>query len=78
MTTQTKEPVSAAERMRRSRQLRRNRLRLVRALLHETDIDALIERQFLKEHRRNDQDAVENALNQFICLELTPRHETEA
>jgi hypothetical protein len=41
------------------------------------DIDALIEREFLKEHRRHDRDAIENALNEFICHALTPQQQTE-
>ena len=38
------EPVPAAERMRRYRKRRRNGLRCVRVILHETEIDSLIEK----------------------------------
>jgi hypothetical protein len=63
----TKETVSAAERMRRYRQRRRNGLHCVRVLLHVTEIDALITKGFLKPERRHDPNAVDTALNGFIC-----------
>jgi hypothetical protein len=43
-----KEPLPAAERMRVHRTRRSNGLRCVRILLHETEIDSLIEKGFLK------------------------------
>jgi hypothetical protein len=48
MSTKAKEPVPAAERMRRYRKRRRNGLRCVRVILHETEIDSLIEKGFLQ------------------------------
>jgi hypothetical protein len=42
-----KEPLPAAERMRVHRTRRRNGLRCVRILLHETEIDSLIEKGLL-------------------------------
>jgi hypothetical protein len=61
MSSKAKESVPAAERMRRLRARRRNGLRCMRILLHETEIDALVDREFLKQERRHDQDAVERA-----------------
>jgi hypothetical protein len=63
----TKESVSAAERMRVYRERRRNGLRCVRVLLHETEIDALIRKGFLNQERRHSPNAVDAALNGFIC-----------
>jgi hypothetical protein len=65
-----KEPLPAAERMRAHRTRRRNGLRFVRILLHETEIDSLIEKGFLKQERRHDSDAVQDAIDVFICSEL--------
>ena len=48
MKTKAKIPVTAAERMRRFRTRRRNGLCSVRVLLHLTEIDALVDRGFLK------------------------------
>jgi hypothetical protein len=39
----------------------------MRILLHETEIDSLIDRGFLKGERRCDQDAVQDAIDDFIC-----------
>ena len=55
----TKEPVSAAERMRGYRARRRNGLHYVRILLHETEIDSLIGKGFLEQERRHDPNASE-------------------
>ena len=65
-----KEPLPAAERMRAHRKRRRNGLRCVRILLHETEIDSLIEKGILKQERRHDSDAVQDAIDVFICSEL--------
>jgi hypothetical protein len=62
-----REPVSAAERMRVYRQRRRNGLRSVRVLLHETEIDVLVQKGFLKPKRRHSHDAVEDAMGSFVC-----------
>jgi hypothetical protein len=77
MSSKAKEPVTAAERMRRFRTRQRNGLRSVRILLHETEIDSLIDRGFLKEERRHDRAAVQNAIDGFICRALAPRDEKE-
>ena len=61
---------SAAERMRLYRVRRRNGLRNVHILLHETEIDSLISKGFLKPERRHNHAAVENAVGAFICSEL--------
>jgi hypothetical protein len=66
----SKEPLPAAERMRVHRTRRRNGLHCVRILLHETEIDSLIEKGFLKKERRHHSDAVQDAINVFICSEL--------
>ena len=66
------EPFTAAERMRVHRARRRNGLRSVRILLHETDIDALIEKGFLKKERRHHHVAVQDAMDGFICYALGP------
>jgi hypothetical protein len=54
------------------RRRRRNGLRCIRILLHETEIDSLIEKGFLTPERRHDQDAVEAAIDAFICYALGP------
>ncbi len=66
------EPFTAAERMRVHRARRRNGLRSVRVLLHETDIDALVEKGFLKKERRHHHGAVQDAMDGFICFALGP------
>jgi hypothetical protein len=77
MRTKAKIPVTAAERMRRFRTRRRNGLCSVRVLLHVTEIDALVEKGFLKPERRHDQDAVESAINSFICYAFAPAQEQD-
>ena len=67
-----REPIAAAERMRVYRTRRRNGLRCVRVLLHETEIDQLVQQGFLKPERRHDHDAVENAMGAFVCGALGP------
>jgi hypothetical protein len=78
MSSKSKEPLSAAERMRHYRKRRRNGLRSVRVLLHATEIDSLIHQGLLKQERRDDGDAIENAIGGFICHVLTPRDEKES
>jgi hypothetical protein len=58
--------------MRVHRTRRRNGLRSVRVLLHETEIDQLVQKGFLKPERRHDHDAVENAMGSFVCGALGP------
>ena len=52
----------AAERMRRSRERRRNRMRCLTIELRETEIDELIRKGLLKSETRNDPRAVRDAL----------------
>ena len=61
---------SAAERMRLYRVRRRNGLRTVHILLHETEIDSLISKGFLRPESRHRHAAVEHAVGAFICSEL--------
>jgi hypothetical protein len=57
---------SAAARMRRHRERRRDGLRCLRIELRETEIDALIDRGLLKVETRNDLNAVRDALYAFF------------
>ena len=58
------EPISsAALRMRRHRARSRQGLRLVRVLLRDTEVAALIESGWLEERSRNDPHAVTDALH---------------
>ena len=63
----TKESVSAVERMRVYRQRRRNGLRAIRVLMHETQNEVLITKGFLKQERRRNQNAVDSAVDGFLC-----------
>jgi hypothetical protein len=58
--------------MRVYRTRRQNGLRCVRILLHETEVDSLIEKGFLKRERRRDPKAVQDAIGGFICYALGP------
>ena len=75
MSIKTRKPVSAAERMRLLRARRRNGLRCVIVMLHETEIDCLVEKGFLTPERRRDHAAIENAIGNFICYALGPQEE---
>jgi hypothetical protein len=70
----TKEPVRslspAAQRMRRLRKRRRNKVRYVRLLMHETEIDALIRKGFLDDGHRRNCDFVKSALYDLISQAL--------
>ena len=66
----SKEPLTAAERMRVYRKRRGNGFRCVRVLLHETEINSLVDRGFLKQERRHVQGAVESAINGFVLCAL--------
>jgi hypothetical protein len=57
---------SAAKRMRRHRQRRRNGLRCLVAELRETEIDTLVQRGLLQADARNDARAVRKALYQYF------------
>jgi hypothetical protein len=56
----------AAVRMRRYRKQRRRGLRSVRILLDDTDIDALIRMGLLKEHQRQDVEALQTAVTGLV------------
>ena len=56
----------AAVRMRRYRQQRRRGLRSVRILLDDVDIDALIRMGLLKEHQRQDAEALQTAVTGLV------------
>ena len=64
---------SAAERMRRHRERRRDGLRCVRIELRETEIDALVHRGLLKAETRNDPRAVKEALYAYLDQNLSQR-----
>ena len=57
---------TAAERMRRHRERRRDGLRCLIIELRETEIDALARNSFLKADARNDPYAIEMALYEFL------------
>ena len=57
---------AAAQRMRRSRQRRRDGLRCLTIELRETEIDELIRKGLLKTDARNDPYAVLEGLHQFL------------
>ena len=61
---------SAAARMRRHRQRRRDGLRCVMVELRETEIDLLIRRGLLKSETRNDANAIIEALYAFLDRSL--------
>ena len=58
----TRSSTPAAQRMRRYRKQRRQGLRPVRILLDETDIDALIRMEHLKEDERQNPKALQKAV----------------
>ena len=72
MNTNAKKPVPGVERMRRLRARRRNGLRSLRVLLHDMDIDSLVDKGFLKPERRQDHPAIQSAIDGFICHALGP------
>ena len=57
---------TAAERMRRHRERRRDGLRCVTLDVHDGEIDALARRGFLKDDARNDLRSIEIALYEFL------------
>ena len=61
----------AAERMRLHRERRRNGMRCLMVELRETEIDALIQKGFLKADVRNDTEAIVDALHAYLDRELT-------
>jgi hypothetical protein len=48
-------------------------LRYVQVLLAESEVDGLVAKGFLKPDRRHLGEAVQDALDGFICAELGPR-----
>ena len=72
MSIKAKEPVTAAERMRHHRTRRRNGLRCLRVVLHETEIASLVNKGFLRPERQQDQAAIQSAIDGFICHSLAP------
>ena len=68
----TASPTPAAERMRRHRERRREGMRCLWIELHETEIDALVQRGLLKEETRNDQNAIADALYDHLERTLDP------
>ena len=69
-------PITPAERMRLYRARRRNGLHNMEVLLHDTEIDSLVTQGFLDRDRRHDQNAIQNALGEFICHSLGPSDRT--
>jgi hypothetical protein len=57
---------TAAERMRRHRERRRDGLRCLTIELRETEIDVLIGKGMLKADARNDPDAIRDALHAHL------------
>jgi hypothetical protein len=62
----------AAERMKRSRERRRNRMRCLTVELRETEIDNLVQKGLLQGDARNDPHAVRDALHRFFDNTLNP------
>ena len=65
-TSPTPSSSPAAARMRRYRKHRRQGLRSVRILLDQPDIDALIRMGLLKEHQRQDVEALQTAVTGLV------------
>jgi hypothetical protein len=65
-------PTPAAERMRRHRERRREGMRCLWIELHETEIDALVQRGLLSAETRNDQNAIADALYDHLERTLDP------
>ena len=61
---------SSADRMRRHRQRRRDGLRCLTIELRETEIDTLISKQLLREADRDDPNAINRALYEFLDRNL--------
>jgi hypothetical protein len=69
---------AAAERMRLSRQRRRDRLRFLTIELRETEVSELVRRGYLSDGDRNDPDAIRTALYWFLDCQLVPPGERES
>jgi hypothetical protein len=70
MISESRSP--AAERMRRSRERRRNRMRWLTVELRETEVAELIKKGLLNADARNDPHAVRDALHRFFDNTLNP------
>jgi hypothetical protein len=77
-SNKTRKSVSPAERMRLLRTRRRNGLRSLRVMLHDTEIDCLVAKGYLKRERRQDHAAIQSAINDFICHALGPEQDQTA
>jgi hypothetical protein len=69
---------AAAERMRLSRQRRRDGLRFLTIELRETEIGELVRRGYLSGDDRNDPRAIKTALYWFLDCQLVPPRERES
>jgi hypothetical protein len=67
-----------AERMRLLRARPHNGLRPLRVTLHDTEIDCLVQKGFLKSERRHDHAAIQSAIDGFICHALGPEQDHTA
>ena len=65
-------PSPAAERMRRHRERRRDGMRCLLVELTDTEIDALVRKGLLKPETRHDQNAIADALYNFLERTLDP------
>ena len=65
-------PSPAAERMRRHRERRRDGMRCLRMELRDTEIDALVRKGLLKPEARHDQNAIADALYDYLERTLDP------
>ena len=65
-------PTTAAERMRRHRERRREGLRCLWIELHETELDALVREGLLEPQLRHDENAIADALYAFLERTLVP------
>ena len=65
-------PSLAAERMRRLRERRRDGMRCLRVELRDTEVDALVQKGLLKAEARSDQNAIADALYDYLERTLDP------
>ncbi len=68
----TVNPSPAAERMRRHRERRRDGMRCLRVELRDTEIAALVRKGLLKPETRSDQNAIADALYDYLERTLDP------
>jgi hypothetical protein len=47
-------------------------------MLHDTEIDCLVTKGFLKGERRHDHAAIQSAIDDFICYALGPEQDQTA